>query len=150
MNDEQIRTETEPAGEIAAQEEAQVDEIPAEDAQETKLRAEERIRELEEELHRVRTESDLQKKRLFCIHQLQSRGIRQEAAELIVTGDRETSEEEILRRVELLAEAVEEAAVRQLRSRAVSMTPRCGTEPLLTGDLIRQTPVARLAEMMGK
>ena len=143
MNDEQIRTETEPAGEIAPQEEAHPEEAPAEDAEKS-------IRELEEELRRVRTESDRREKRLFCIHQLQSRGIRQEAAELIVSGDRETSEEEILRRVELLAEAVEEAAVRQLRSRAVSMTPRCGTEPLLTGDLIRQTPVARLAEMMGK
>lgn len=150
MNDQQIRTETEPTEVTDAQERVPPEDDPAEDAEETQLRAEERIRELEEELRRVRTESDLREKRLFCIHQLQSRGIRQEAAELIVAGDAEIPEEEILHRVELLAEAVEEAAVRQLRSRAVSMTPRCGTEPLLTGDLIRQTPVARLAEMMGK
>ena len=50
----------------------------------------------------------------------------------------------------LLDTAVEEAAVRQLRARAADMSPRSGTETLLTGDLIRQTPVARLAEMMGK
>jgi len=144
MNDEQIRTETEPAEEIAAKEETRPEEAPAEEAGE-------RIRALEEELRRTKEQFALRERRLCCVGYLQKQGLREELAEILVTeADGDMAQEEILRRVALLAEAVEEAAVRQLRSRAVSMSPRSGTEPLLTGDLIRQTPVARLAEMMGK
>ena len=46
MNDEQIRTETEPAEVTDAQEQVPPEDDPAEDAEETQLRAEDRIREL--------------------------------------------------------------------------------------------------------
>lgn len=150
MNEERIEPSVEEAAVLSEEEAAETESAdgtekdPAADAKQ-------RIRELEEELQRTRAESALRQARLRCVKHLQMRGIREEAAEFLVpAADADIGEEELVRRVDILAEAVEEAAVRELRARAVGMTPRCGTEAPLSGEIIRQTPVARLAEMMGK
>jgi hypothetical protein len=123
----------------------------ADNSSETIRRLGERISELEGELLRMEQQAQQQKIRMQCLQCLQQRGIPEEAVELVMPqADTVLGEEDILPRIELLAKAVEKAAVRLLEERAGRMIPRTGTQTLLTGAFIRETPVARLAEMMGK
>ena len=111
----------------------------------------ERITELEGELLNMQHEAQQQKIRMQCMQHLRERGIPEEAVELVVPAAEATlGKEDILSRVELLSKAVEKAAVRLLEERAGRMIPRTGSQTVLTGAFIRETPVARLAEMMGK
>ena len=48
-----------------------------------------------------------------------------------------------------IAGAVEAAAMRELQSRALSIRPEGGKSTPLTGAVIRDMPIARLAEIMG-
>lgn len=111
----------------------------------------ERITELEGELLNMQQQAQQQKIRMQCMQHLRKRGIPEEAVELVVpAAEAALGEEDILSRVELLSKAVEKAAVRLLEERAGRMIPRTGSQTVLTGAFIRETPVARLAEMMGK
>ena len=111
----------------------------------------ERITELEGELLNMQQQAQQQKIRMQCLRYLRERGIPEEAVELVVpAAEAALGEEDILSRVELLSKAVEKAAVRLLEERAGRMIPRTGSQTVLTGAFIRETPVARLAEMMGK
>ena len=65
------------------------------------------------------------------------------------SGSGEVEEEILLRRVDALSGAVEAAAMRELQSRAVRIRPEGGKSAPLSGAVIRDMPIARLAELMG-
>ena len=113
--------------------------------------AQAQIRALEAELSRAKEEAARRDAELRCARQLQKHNLREEMAVLLLApGESAPSDEELSRRADLLAAAVEEAAIRELRSRTAGLHPRTGTESPLTGALIRDTPIARLAELMGR
>ena len=82
MNEDQL-TVTEETAEAVREEEKAAG--SSAEVQENELPAQERIRELEEELRRTRKQFALRERRLCCIGHLQKRGIREEVAELLVT-----------------------------------------------------------------
>lgn len=128
-------------------------EAPAADLSGAVTAAESRIRELEAQLSEARAEAEWRQAQLWCGRLLAARSLSEELSELILPpGERAPTEEELSRRVTLLESAIEAAAVRELRKRALSLDP--GFAPTdagvpLRGALIRDMPIARLAELMG-
>ena len=71
------------------------------------------------------------------------------ASFLLAPDEAEVKEEILLHRVEAIAGAVEAAAMRELQARASRIRPEGGKSAPLTGAIIRDMPIARLAELMG-
>ena len=72
------------------------------------------------------------------------------AAVILPEGTGAVSEEALTARADAVARAVREAAIAELRQRAVGIRPGSGEEAPLTGAMIRDLPLARLAEIRGK
>lgn len=72
------------------------------------------------------------------------------AAVILPEGTGAVSEEALTARADAVARAVREAAIAELRQRAVGIRPGSGEEAPLTGAMIRELPLARLAEIRGK
>ena len=109
-----------------------------------------RIRELEEELLRTREEAASRETRLRCCRLLSERGLSESLSGLLLAEGAMPDEAELVRRADLLREAVEAEALRCLRERTGGFSPRIGREAPLTGAMIREMPLSRLAEIMGK
>lgn len=109
------------------------------------------IRALEEELHAAKTAAARRETEIRCARYLRERSLGEEMTEILLApGETDVSDEVLLTRVAALSGAVEAAAIRALREKTEGILPGAsGTAAPLTGRIIRETPVARLAEMMG-
>ena len=108
-----------------------------------------KIRELEETVALLRAEAarrDTEYRLAACLreHSLDETM----ASFLLSPGEGRVEDEVILARVNALERAVEDAAVREVRRRAVEVRPGNGSASPLTPRLIREMPVSRLAELM--
>ena len=109
-----------------------------------------RITELENKLKAAQLAAARRETEIRCDAYLRERGLSEEMTSfLLAPGEAEVEEEILLRRVEALSGAVEAAAMRELQSRAVRIRPEGGKSAPLTGAVIRDMPIARLAELMG-
>ena len=109
-----------------------------------------RITELENKLKAAQLAAARRETEIRCGAYLRERGLSEEMTSfLLAPGEAEVEEETLLRRVEALSGAVEAAAMRELQSRAVRIRPEGGKSAPLTGAVIRDMPIARLAELMG-
>lgn len=109
------------------------------------------IRVLEEELCAAKTAAARRETEIRCARYLRERSLGEEMTEILLApGETEVADEVLLARVSALSNAVEAAAIRALREKTEGILPGAsgGAAPL-TGRIIRETPVARLAEMMG-
>ena len=109
------------------------------------------IRSLEDELFAVKTASARRETEIRCARYLRDASLDEGmTAVLLSSAETDVSDEVLLSRVAALSEAVEAAAIRALREKTERMAPGAsgGSVPL-SGRIIRETPVARLAEMMG-
>ena len=109
-----------------------------------------RITELENKLKAAQLAAARRETEIRCGAYLRERGLSEEMTSfLLAPGEAEVEEEILIRRVEALSGAVEAAAMRELQSRAVRIRPESGKSASLTGAVIRDMPIARLAELMG-
>ncbi len=109
-----------------------------------------RITELEKALRQANLAAKRRETEIRCGEFLRERGLDAALSPFILAPQETEVEEEILlHRVEALRGAVDAAALRELQSRAISTRPQGEKTAPLTGDVIRDTPIARLAEMMG-
>lgn len=109
-----------------------------------------RITELENKLKAAQLAAARRETEIRCGAYLRERGLSEEMTSfLLAPGEAEVEEEILLRRVEALSGAVEAAAMRELQSRAVRIRPEGGKSAPLSGAVIRDMPIARLAELMG-
>lgn len=109
-----------------------------------------RITELENKLKAAQLAAARRETEIRCGAYLRERGLSEEMTSfLLAPGETEVEEEILLHRVEALSGAVEAAAMRELQSRAVRIRPEGGKSAPLTGAVIRDMPIARLAELMG-
>lgn len=109
-----------------------------------------RITELENKLKAAQLAAARRETEIRCGAYLRERGLSEEMTSfLLAPGEAEVEEEILLHRVEALSGAVEAAAMRELQSRAVRIRPEGGKSAPLTGAVIRDMPIARLAELMG-
>lgn len=109
-----------------------------------------RITELENKLKAAQLAAARRETEIRCGAYLRERGLSEEMTSfLLAPGEAEVEEEILLHRVEALSGAVEAAAMRELQSRAVRIRPESGKSAPLTGAVIRDMPIARLAELMG-
>ncbi|MBQ7334339.1 MAG: hypothetical protein IJW95_02590 [Clostridia bacterium] len=109
-----------------------------------------RITELENKLKAAQLAAARRETEIRCGAYLRERGLSEEMTSfLLAPGEAEVEEEILIRRVEALSGAVEAAAMRELQSRAVRIRPEGGKSAPLTGAVIRDMPIARLAELMG-
>ncbi len=109
------------------------------------------IRVLEEELHAAKTAAARRETEIRCARYLRERSLGEELVEILLpAGETDIPDEVLIGRVTALSEAVEAAAIRALREKTEGILPGAsgGAVPL-TGKIIRETPVARLSEMMG-
>jgi hypothetical protein len=114
------------------------------------LESDARIAALEEQLKQAHRAAARRETEIRCGTYLRERGLSEEMASFLLAPDEaEVKEEILLHRVEAIAGAVEAAAMRELQSRAVSIRPEGGRSTPLTGAVIRDMPIARLAEIMG-
>lgn len=109
-----------------------------------------RITELENKLKAAQLAAARRETEIRCGAYLRERGLSEEMTSfLLAPGEAEVEEKILLRRVEALSGAVEAAAMRELQSRAVRIRPEGGKSAPLSGAVIRDMPIARLAELMG-
>ena len=109
-----------------------------------------RITELENKLQAAQLAAARRETEIRCGAYLRERGLSEEMTSfLLAPGEAEVEEEILLRRVDALSGAVEAAAMRELQSRAVRIRPEGGKSAPLSGAVIRDMPIARLAELMG-
>lgn len=109
-----------------------------------------RITELESKLRAAQQAAARRETEILCDAYLRERGLSEEmTAFLLAPGEAEVEKETLLRRVEALSGAVEAAAMRELQARASRIRPEGGKSAPLTGAIIRDMPIARLAELMG-
>ena len=114
------------------------------------LETEARITELEQALSQAKQAALRREAEIRCGSYLRERGLDPALSEFILSPqETEVSEETLIHRAEALRGAVEAAALRELQSRAVSTRPEGGKTAPLTGAIIRDMPIARLAELMG-
>lgn len=86
---------------------------------------------------------------VLCMKQLRERGLDESLSPLLLSpGETEVAEEEIARRVETIAAAVEQAALRILQSRAAASRPAVGDASPVTPALLRTLPLAKLSAML--
>ena len=112
--------------------------------------ADARITELETALRQANLTAKRRETEIRCGVFLRERGLDAALSEFILSPqETEVSEETLIHRAEALRGAVEAAALRELQSRAVSTRPEGGKTAPLTGAIIRDMPIARLAELMG-
>ena len=109
------------------------------------------IRVLEEELHAAKTASARRETEIRCARYLREMALGEELVEILLpAGEIEVPDEVLTARVRALSEAVEAAAIRALKEKTEGILPGgAQTAAPLTGKIIRETPVARLAEIMG-
>ena len=109
-----------------------------------------RIAELENKLEKARLAAARRETEILCGTYLRERGLSEEMTSfLLAPGEAEVETEILLHRVEALSGAVEAAAMRELQARASRIRPEGGKSAPLTGAIIRDMPIARLAELMG-
>ena len=109
-----------------------------------------RITELENKLRAAQLAAARRETEIRCGAYLRERGLSEEMTSfLLAPGEAEVEEEILLHRVEALSGAVEAAAMRELQARAVRIRPEGGKSAPLSGAVIRDMPIARLAELMG-
>ena len=88
---------------------------------------------------------------MICGRLLRERHLDEALTEVILPPGADAPDEEALAaRADAIARAVREAAVEELRRRAVGIRPGSGGEAPLTGAMIRELPLAKLAELRGK
>lgn len=109
------------------------------------------IRVLEEALFAAETAAARRETEIRCARYLRERSLSEEMVEILLpAGETDVSDEVLAARVTALSDAVEEAAIRALREKTAGILPGgAGSAAPLTGKIIRETPVARLAEIMG-
>ena len=109
-----------------------------------------RITELEGKLRAAQLAAARRETEILCGTYLRERGLSEEMTSfLLAPGEAEVETEILLHRVEALSGAVEAAAMRELQARATRIRPEGGKSAPLTGAIIRDMPIARLAELMG-
>ena len=109
------------------------------------------IRVLEEALHAAKTASARRETEIRCARYLREMALGEELVEILLpSGEIEVPDEVLAARVRALSDAVESAAIRALKEKTEGILPGgAQTAAPLTGKIIRETPVARLAEIMG-
>ncbi len=141
---EEVET-TEPTEEIAPAETPSP--TPAEPPVEDTLRAE--IESLRASLAAAAAAAQRRETEIRCGHLLRERGISEELTPVLLSPtETEVSEETLQQRVAALDRAVEAAAVRILREKTDSVRPGAGDPAPITGKMIRETPVAKLMQIL--
>ena len=84
---------------------------------------------------------------ILCAKKLRERNLDEALAEMILPETGAPDEAEIERRADAALEAVQNAAIRILRARAEPIRPGGGSETPITGAMLREMPLARLAEL---
>lgn len=109
------------------------------------------IESLKAELHAAKTASARRETEIRCARYLREISLGEELVEILLpAGEIEVPDEVLTARVRALSEAVEAAAIRALKEKTEGILPGgAQTAAPLTGKIIRETPVARLAEIMG-
>ena len=88
---------------------------------------------------------------VICGRLLRERNLDERLTEVILPpGTGAADADTLAERADAIAHAVRQAAVEELRRRAVGVRPGSGGEAPLTGAMIRELPLARLAELRGK
>lgn len=145
-----VGEETPPAGEAVGETDAPAEApapAPAEPPVEETLRAE--IESLRASLAAAAAAAQRRETEIRCGHLLRERGIGEELTPLLVAPhETEVSEDTLRARVDALDRAVEAAAVRILREKTVSVRPGAGDPAPITGKMIRETPVAKLMQIL--
>ena len=150
---EEILSEvTEAAAEVAAEEEANIcSESFAEGEARGRAAAAEEIAALRQALAAAECAAARRESEVICGRLLRERHLDDALAAVILPeGAGAVSEEMLTERADAVARAVREAAIEELRRRAVGIRPGSGEETPLTGAMIRDLPLARLAEIRGK
>ena len=109
------------------------------------------IEKLTAELLAAKTAAARRETEIRCARYLRERSLGEEMVEILLPVEETDVPDEVLAaRVTALSEAVEAAAIRALREKTKGILPGAsgGAVPL-TGKIIRETPVARLSEIMG-
>ena len=107
------------------------------------------IAELRAELDAARAASVRRETEIRCGRLLRERGLSEALASVMLApGETAASDEVLLTRAEALAGAVEAAAAEALRRRTAGMLPGIGEAAPLSAQFIRDTPVAKLSQMM--
>lgn len=143
---------TEAAADAAAEKEANIctDSFAEGEAQGRAAAAEE-IAALRQALAAAEHAAARRESEVICGRLLRERHLDEALAAVILPeGTGAVSEEALTARADAVARAVREAAIAELRQRAVGIRPGSGEEAPLTGAMIRDLPLARLAEIRGK
>ena len=108
-----------------------------------------RIAQLEGELKEARraaARADAQRRGALC---LRRHGLDETLLPfLLPDGETDTPDGTLDARAQALSDAIERAARRSFQENAAQKKPAAGGAAPLSGEMIRQTPVARLAELM--
>ena len=84
---------------------------------------------------------------ILCAKKLRERNLDEGLAEMILPESGTPDEAEIERRADAALAAVQNAAIRILRGRAEPIRPGGGSETPITGAMLREMPLAKLAEL---
>jgi len=104
---------------------------------------------LREQIAELKRSAARRETELRCARHLRERSLDEGMVSFVLApGETEVPDETLRLRAEALAGAVEAEAARRLREKSRSGTPAAGGAAPLSGAMIRQTPIARLAEML--
>ena len=107
------------------------------------------IESLREALREAGERAARRETEIRCEKMLRAHSLGEEMVSLLLTPDDTDLTDEILSaRVEMLAGAIDAAAARAIREKTEGIRPGAGEASALTGKIIRETPIAKLAEMM--
>ena len=123
----------------------------AEAAEKIRAEAEREIAALRLALAAAENAAARREAEVICGRLLRERHLDEALTDVILPPGADAPDEEALAsRADAIARAVREAAVEELRRRAVGIRPGSGAEAPLTGAMIRELPLAKLAELRGK
>ncbi len=107
------------------------------------------IESLREALARADERAARRETEIRCEKMLRAHSLGEEMVSLLLTPyDTDLTDEILSARVEMLAGAIDAAAARAIREKTEGIRPGMGEASALTGKIIRETPIAKLAEMM--
>ncbi len=141
--------ETEAAAETAAEEESNIcTDAFAEGEAQGRAAAAAEIAALRQALAAAEGAAARRESEVICGRLLRERHLDESLTEVILPeGAGAVPEETLAARADAVARAVREAAIAELRQRAAGIRPGSGEEAPLTGAMIRELPLARLAEL---
>ncbi len=150
--EEILPAETEAAEDSAGEKEAEIcAEAFAEGEAKGRAEAAGEIAALKAALEAARGAAVRREAEVICGRLLRERHLDERLTEVILPSGEEAPDEQTLAvRADAIARAVREAAIEELRRRAVGIRPGSGEEAPLTGAMIRDLPLARLAEIRRK